>query len=53
MDEQLVELIRTEHVKTGRDIKEIIETMRDEGYIEGDEKDLAELADYCNPKACQ
>lgn len=36
-DEQIrsvADQVRTEHIKTGRDIREILEAMRDEGYIE-------------------
>ena len=49
MDEQLIELIRSEHTKTGRDFKEIIDTMRDEGYIAGTNADMAELLALCAP----
>lgn len=52
MDEatlQLVEDVRAEAARTGRQPLEILQAMRDEGYIEGfDDADLDELAAAIN-----
>ena len=42
--EHVAELVRNEHDKTGRDIYEILEAMRDEGYIECSDEGLARVA---------
>jgi hypothetical protein len=44
MDE-IIEQVRAEHLKTGRDVREILEAMRDEGYIDCDELIFEEMVE--------
>lgn len=46
-DEQLQDVadqVRAEHLKTGRDVREILDAMRDEGYIACSDAALARCA---------
>ena len=42
--EELAAQVREEHLKTGRRIVEILEAMRDEGYISLDDADMVVCA---------
>ncbi len=46
--EEVVTQVREEHLKTGRDVREILEAMRDEGYIDCDELIFEELVERAN-----
>jgi hypothetical protein len=51
-DEQLQDVadqVRDEHLKTGREIREILEAMRDEGYIECSDAALERCAALASP----
>lgn len=53
MDDQLddvAEQVRAEHLKTGRDIREILEAMRDEGYIDCTDEALEQCAARARPE---
>jgi hypothetical protein len=47
--QQLANQVRGEAAKTGRDVREILEAMRDEGYIECSDDALERCAKMASP----
>ena len=52
MDE-IVELVCGEHKKTGRNIREILDCLRDEGYIQTTDAEQNNLQTQCEARANQ
>lgn len=43
-EDELADDVRKEHLRTGRDVREILDAMRDEGYIDCTDEALERIA---------
>lgn len=46
--EEIAKQVSVEHLKTGRDIREILDAMRDDGYIDCDDLHMEEMAEMAS-----